>query len=217
MSPRSVVCLALAVLAISILVFIFMALFSIPLPFDARLLLLAIPLLLVLWATSLHRALVRGRNHCYEAWSDVGFELRRRHGLIPNLVNTAKGHFTYENEVLERVTLARNAAVASRESTSLQARAENALSDALRRLLVVVEGSPDLNASQSFLILQRELADTEDRIQRARRFYNSNVWNYNNRVRDIPSTLIARPFGFKERELFEIESAVERQAPVVKM
>jgi LemA protein len=174
-------------------------------------------LLLILWVAFIYNALVRGRNHCDEAWSGIDTELKRRYDLIPNLVNTVKGYAAHERETLEQVTQARNAAVASQGSPASQAKDENVLVDSLKRLLVVVESYPDLKASQNFLKLQQELVNTEDRIQRARRFYNGNVRDYNNRVQVIPSALIAGPFGFKEREFFEIESAVERQAPVVKM
>jgi LemA protein len=174
-------------------------------------------LLLILWVAFMYNALVRGRNHCDEAWSGIDTELKRRYDLIPNLVSTVKGYAAHERETLERVTQARNAAVASQGSPASQAKDENVLVDSLKRLLVVVESYPDLKANQNFLKLQQELVNTEDRIQRARRFYNGNVRDYNNRVQVIPSALIARPFGFKEREFFEIESAVERQAPVVKM
>ncbi len=174
-------------------------------------------LLLILWVAFIYNALVRGRNHCDEAWSGIDTELKRRYDLIPNLVNTVKGYATHERETLEQVTQARNAAVASQGSPASQAKDENVLVDSLKRLLVVVESYPDLKASQNFLKLQQELVNTEDRIQRARRFYNGNVRDYNNRVQVIPSALIAGPFGFKEREFFEIEAAVERQAPVVKM
>jgi LemA protein len=174
-------------------------------------------LLLILWVAFIYNALVRGRNHCDEAWSGIDTELKRRYDLIPNLVSTVKGYAAHERETLEQVTQARNAAVASQGSPASQAKDENVLVDSLKRLLVVVESYPDLKASQNFLKLQQELVNTEDRIQRARRFYNGNVRDYNNRVQVIPSALIAGPFGFKEREFFEIESAVERQAPVVKM
>ena len=174
-------------------------------------------LLLILWVAFMYNALVRGRNHCDEAWSGIDTELKRRYDLIPNLVSTVKGYAAHERETLERVTQARNAAVASQGSPASQAKDENVLVDSLKRLLAVVESYPDLKANQNFLKLQQELVNTEDRIQRARRFYNGNVRDYNNRVQVIPSGLIARPFGFKEREFFEIESAVERQAPVVKM
>jgi len=174
-------------------------------------------LMLTLWVAFIYNALVRGRNHCDEAWSGIDTELKRRYDLIPNLVNTVKGYAAHERETLEQVTQARNAAVSSQGSPASQAKDENVLVDSLKRLLVVVESYPDLKASQNFLKLQQELVNTEDRIQRARRFYNGNVRDYNNRVQVIPSALIAGPFGFKEREFFEIESAVERQAPVVKM
>lgn len=178
---------------------------------------LGVVLLLILWVAFMYNALVRGRNHCDEAWADVDTELKRRYDLIPNLVSTVKGYAAHERETLERVTQARNAAVASQGSPASQAKDENVLVDSLKRLLAVVESYPDLKASQNFLKLQQELVNTEDRIQRARRFYNGNVRDYNNRVQVIPSALIARPSGFKEREFFEIEAAIERAAPVVKI
>jgi LemA protein len=178
---------------------------------------LGVVLLLILWVAFIYNALVRGRNHCDEAWSGIDTELKRRYDLIPNLVSTVKGYAAHERETLERVTQARNTAVASQGSPASQAKDENVLVDSLKRLLAVVESYPDLKANQNFLKLQQELVNTEDRIQRARRFYNGNVRDYNNRVQVIPSALIARPCGFKEREFFEIESAVERAAPVVKM
>jgi LemA protein len=173
--------------------------------------------LLVLWVAFIYNALVRGRNHCDEAWSNIDTELKRRYDLIPNLVSTVKAYAAHERETLDRVTHARNAAVASQGTPASQAKDENVLVDSLKRLLAVVESYPDLKANQNFLKLQEELVNTEDRIQRARRFYNGNVRDYNNRVQVIPSALIARPCGFKEREFFEIEAAVERQTPVVKM
>ncbi len=173
--------------------------------------------LLVLWVAFLYNALVRGRNHCDESWSGIDTELKRRYDLIPNLVATVKGYAAHERETLEVVTRARNAAVASQGSPAAQARDENVLVDGLKRLLAVVESYPDLKASDQFLNLQKQLVETEDRIQRARRFYNANVRDYNNRVQVIPSALIARPFGFREREYFEISSALEREAPAVKI
>lgn len=175
----------------------------------------AVVLLLVLWVAFMYNSLVRGRNHCDEAWSNVDTELKRRYDLIPNLVETVKGYAAHERETMERVTEARNAALASHGSPASQARDENVLVDSLRRLLVVVERYPDLKASQSFLKLQEELINTEDRIQRARRFYNGNVRDYNNRVEVFPSALVARSGGFKQREFFEIEVAAERAAPSV--
>ncbi len=177
----------------------------------------AVVLLLILWVAFMYNSLVRGRNHCDEAWSNVDTELKRRYDLIPNLVDTVKGYAAHERETMERVTEARNAALASQGSPASQARDENVLVDSLRRLLVVVERYPDLKASHNFLKLQEELINTEDRIQRARRFYNGNVRDYNNTVEVFPSALVARVVGFKEREFFEIEVAAERIAPVVKV
>lgn len=173
--------------------------------------------LLILWVAFIYNALVRGRNHCDESWAGIDTELKRRHDLLPNLVSTVKGYAAHEREVLERVTLARNAAVASHGSPAARAGDEKVLVDSLKGLLAVVEGYPDLKASEHFLKLQKQLVETEDRIQRARRFYNANVRDYNNRVQVIPSALIARPCGFKEREYFEIGSALEREAPTVKV
>jgi LemA protein len=178
---------------------------------------LAVAVLLILWVAFMYNSLIRGRNHCDEAWSNIDTELKRRYDLIPNLVNAVKGYAAHEREVLERVTQARTAAVASQGSPASQARDENVLVDSLRRLLAVVEKYPDLKANQNFLDLQEELVNTEDRLQRARRFYNGNVRDYNNRVEVLPSNIVARCFGLKKREFFEIEAAVERAAPAVKI
>jgi LemA protein len=178
---------------------------------------LAVVLLLILWVAFMYNSLVRGRNHCDESWSNIDTELKRRYDLIPNLVSAVKGYATHEREVMERVTEARTNAVASQGSPASQARDENVLVDSLRRLLAVVEKYPDLKANQSFLALQGELVNTEDRIQRARRFYNGNVRDYNNRVEVLPSNIVARCFGLRKREFFEIDAAVESTAPVVKI
>jgi LemA protein len=173
--------------------------------------------LLILWIAFMYNSLVRGRNHCTESWSNVDTELKRRYDLIPNLVETVKGYAKHEREVLEQVTQARAAAVASQGSPAAQAKDENALVSSLRKLLAVAENYPDLKASKNFLELQHELTNTEDRIQRARRFYNGNVRDYNNKVQSVPSNAIAGMFHFKPEEFFEIENAIERQAPEVKI
>ena len=178
---------------------------------------LAIVVLLILWVAFMYNSLVRGRNHCDESWSNIDTELKRRYDLIPNLVSAVKGYAAHERDVMERVTQARTNAIASQGSPASQARDENVLVDSLRRLLAVVEKYPDLKANQNFLDLQEELVNTEDRIQRARRFYNGNVRDYNNRVEVLPSNIVARCFGLKKREFFEIEAAVERTAPAVKI
>lgn len=180
------------------------------------LLVAGILVLIILWITFTYNSLVRGRNACTESWSDVDTELKRRYDLIPRLVQKVKDYATYERGVLDQVTQARAAAVANQGSPASQAKDENALTQGLRQLFAVAEQYPDLKASQNYLDLQHELANTEDRIQRARRFYNANVRDYNNRVQSVPSNLIAGVFHFKLQEFFEVESAIERQAPDVK-
>ncbi len=165
----------------------------------------------------IYNGLIRGRNTCTESWSNVDTELKRRYDLIPNLVETVKGYAKHERETLEQVTQARNAAAASQGSPGSQARDENVLVKSLKQLLVVAENYPDLKASKHYLELQHELVNTEDRIQRARRFYNGNVRDYNNRVEMFPSNMIARAAHCEQREFFEIENVMERQAPEVKM
>jgi LemA protein len=160
--------------------------------------------------------LVRLRNYCDESWSDIDTELKRRYDLIPNLVNTVKGYAAHEREVLEGVTRARNAALANTGSPASQAKDENVLVGNLRQLMAVVERYPDLKASHNFLELQQELTNTEDRIQRARRFYNANVRDLNTRIEVAPSNLVAGWFGFQKREMFEIDD-VARQAPEVRV
>ena len=171
-------------------------------------------LLVVLWA--MYNGLVKLRYQCREAWSNVDTELKRRYDLIPNLVATVKGYAAHERSVLEEVTRLRNAALASTGSPASQAADENNLVRSLRQLLVVVERYPDLKASGQFLGLQRELSNTEDRIQAARRFYNANVRDYNIRCEQFPSTLVAGAFGFKPEDFFEIEP-VEAAAPPVSL
>ncbi len=165
----------------------------------------------------IYNSLIRGRNTCTESWSNVDTELKRRYDLIPNLVETVKGYAKHERETLEQVTQARSAAVANTGSPESQAKDENVLVKSLRQLLAVAENYPDLKASKNFLDLQHELTNTEDRIQRARRFYNGNVRDYNNRVEMFPSNMIARAAHCEKREFFEIENVIERQAPEVKM
>jgi LemA protein len=167
------------------------------------------------WFIATFNALVRTRNHCRESWADIDTELRRRYDLIPNLVETVKGYAAHERETFEAVAQARAAAMASHGSPAEQAREENTLVAALNRIFAVVEAYPDLKASRNFLELQEELANTEDRIQRARRFYNANVRDMNNKVETVPSNLVANIFSFKREEFFEIEDAAVRHAPQV--
>ncbi len=176
---------------------------------------LGVLLLLLLWAIALYNGLVRARNHCDEAWSAVETELKRRYDLVPNLVETVKGYARHEQQVLERVIELRNRARESHGSPDLQARDENALVQGLQRLFVLVERYPELKANENFLALQGELATTENRIQRARRFYNANVRDLANRIEAFPSNLIAGLYGFAKREFFEIEDSSQRAVPAV--
>ena len=151
-----------------------------------------------------------------DAWANIDTELRRRYDLIPNLVETVRGYASHEREVLENVTRARAMAASATGSPAEQAAAEGPLVAALRQLLLVVEAYPDLKANQNFLQLQGELTNTEDRLQTARRFYNANVRDYNRRVKQFPSVVVASLFNFEEEEFFEVEDAIrEGGAPQV--
>jgi LemA protein len=176
--------------------------------------LIAVPLIIIIIIAFIYNSLVGLRNHVKESWSDVDTELKRRYDLIPRLVSTVKGYAAHEKEVLEKVTEARTRALHSTGSPRSQAVDENELVRNLKSLFAVVERYPDLKASGNFLELHRELVNTEDRIQAARRFYNGNVREYNNRVQMFPSTIVASTFNFKEAEFFEIEE-MERAVPAV--
>jgi LemA protein len=171
----------------------------------------ALILLLLALVLSYNR-FVQQRQLIESSWSNVDTELRRRYDLIPNLVETVKGYAVHERATLEEVTEARRRAVAATGDPGDQATQENVLVGAIRQLLAVSEAYPDLKADQHFLELQRELVNTEDRIQAARRFFNANVRDYNRRVESVPSNLIAGAFGFGRRSYFEVEPAV-RDAP----
>ena len=171
----------------------------------------------LLWIVVTYNGLVRHVNYCNDAWSDIDTELKRRYDLIPNLVETVKAYATHERTLMESVIRARNAAQANHGSPREQARDENALVGQVRQLMAVAEAYPDLKAGRNFLALQQELTDTEDRIQRARRFYNANVRDLNTRIEVIPSNLIAGFFKFEKREYFEIDDAVQRNAPALNM
>src|SRR5881392_2226229 len=175
--------------------------------------------LILLWGVVSYNRFVQQRNLIRNAFANIDTELRRRYDLIPNLVETVKGYAAHEREVFEEVARTRSAAAGTAgQSPAAQAAAEGPFVAALGRLFAVAENYPELKANQNFLELQRELANTEDRIQASRRFYNANVQDYNRRVQSFPSALIARSFGFKEEEFFEIpdaERAVVGQAPRV--
>jgi LemA protein len=170
----------------------------------------------VIWLLITYNRLIRLRNHCTEAWSNMDTELKRRYELIPNLVATVKGYATHEQGLFEEITRLRAECRKATGSPQEQAAPENALVHALNRLFVVVENYPELKASSNFLALQRELSNTEDRIQAARRFYNGNVRELNNLVQGFPSGIVASGFNIAQREYFQIEDAV-RSAPEVRL
>ena len=171
--------------------------------------------LVLLWTIGIYNGLVRTRNHCDESWSGVETELKRRHDLIPNLVETVKGYAAHERETFERVVQARNRASANEGTPLEHARDENKLVGGLKQLFAVAEGYPELKANRSFLALQEELATTENRIQRSRRFYNANVRDLANRIETFPSNLLASMYGFRKKEFFEIEDSSQREAPQI--
>jgi LemA protein len=164
-----------------------------------------------LWAT--YNGLVTLKNRVDEAWSDITVQLKRRFDLIPNLVNTVKGYATHEAGVFEAVTEARANAL-NAQGVKETAAAENMLEGALKSLFAVAEAYPDLKASQNFTELQQELVDTEDKIQAARRFYNSGVRDLNTKIQIFPNNIFAGMLGFKEREFFEVENMAEVEKPV---
>jgi LemA protein len=176
--------------------------------------LLALILLVVFGGIASYNRFVSQRNLVRDAWANIDTELRRRYDLIPNLVETVKGYASHEREVFENVTKARAMATAATGSPAEQAAAEGPFVAALRQLFAVAENYPDLKANQNFLALQAELSNTEDRLQTARRFYNSNVREYNRRVQSFPSNVIARSFGFTEEQFFEVDEALRGDAGV---
>jgi len=179
--------------------------------------LLVFVLLTVVYVVATYNVLVRLGQQCKESFSLIDTELRRRYDLIPNLVETVKGYAAHERETLRRVVEARRRAIDSTGSPASQAADENHLAGAVRELFAVAEGYPDLKASRNFLHLQQELANTEDRIQAARRFYNANVRDKNTRATVFPSNIIAGLFNITTEEFFEIEDAGARATPEVRV
>ena len=166
------------------------------------------------WTALAFNRLIRLKNRAKEAWSDIEVQLKRRYNLVPNLVNTVKGYASHERELFERITQARAKAIGA-QNVQEKGKAENALSQTLKSLFAVVENYPDLKASQNFLELQKELTDTEDKIQAARRFYNSNVRDMNIGIESFPTNIIAKIFNFRKMELFVVEEEAQRETPKV--
>ena len=169
---------------------------------------------IVIWVAITFNSFVRLRNRVREAFSGIDVQLRRRHVLIPNLVQVVQGYAGHERRTLEEVTGARGAATGA-QGVADRERSENGLSRSLGRLLMLVEAYPELRADASFRDLHRDLVEIEEQIQYARRYYNGSVRDWNNRVEQFPANLLAPVFGQRSAEFFEVESAAERQAPGV--
>ena len=171
--------------------------------------------LLVLWLVFTYNSFIRLINRAKEAWSDIDVQLKRRYDLIPNLVNTVKAYALHEAKAFENVTRARAAAM-NAGSLAEKGEAENMLTGALKSLFAVSEAYPDLKANQNFINLQNELSDTENKVQAARRFYNTNVRDLNTKVETVPSNLIVGMFNIAKMEFFELENDAERGPVEVK-
>jgi len=177
-------------------------------------LILIIIVLIVLWLIAVYNSLIKSKNRVDEAWSDIDVQLKRRYDLIPNLVESVKAYAGHEREVFQKVTEARASAMQAKNLNE-KGKAENMLSQTLKSLFAVAENYPDLKASTNFLQLQDELADTENKIQASRRFYNGNVRDFNIKIQVFPNNLIAGLLGFKVYDFFQIEAEQEREAPKV--
>jgi len=187
---------------------------------------LGVAAVLVIWVIFAYNGFVRLVQQTKEAWADIDVQLKRRYDLIPNLIETVKGYAAHERETLDQVTTARTQATQvhvdpsniTPEQIQAMAGAEQGLSQALGKLLAIAENYPDLKANTNFLELQRELSDTENKIQAARRFYNGNVRDLAIGVQSFPGNVIAKTFNFKEMEYFELEAGEEaaRQPVAVK-
>lgn len=169
---------------------------------------------IVLFVILTYNGLVGGRNRVDESWSGIDVQLKRRHDLIPNLVETVKGYAAHEASVFENVIKARTAATSASTPGDVQ-QAENLLTGALRQVFALSEAYPDLKANQNFLDLQVQLSDTEDKIQAARRIYNGNTRSYNTKLQSFPANIVAGMFNFTEREFFEIEDPADREPVAV--
>lgn len=168
---------------------------------------------ILIWGISIYNGLIKLKNRVDEAWSDIDVQLKRRYDLIPNLISTVKGYAAHESQTFEKVTEARNKAMQAQGTgdAKAQAEAENMLSGTLKSIFALAENYPDLKANQNFLELQRELSDTEDKIQASRRFYNGNVRDFNIKIELFPNNIFAGILRFTKREFFEIANEAERE------
>lgn len=175
--------------------------------------LLVVLAVLTVWIIGVYNGLIRLKNRVDEAWSDIDVQLKRRYDLIPNLINTVKGYATHERELLEKVTQARADAINAGTVAEHQ-QAENMLTGALKSVFAVAENYPDLKANQNFLELQKELSDTENKIQASRRFYNGNVRDFNTKIEVFPNNIIAGQLKFAKRDFFEAEEGEKENVKV---
>lgn len=176
--------------------------------------LIALIVIFVLYIISIYNSLVGLRNQVKNAWSQIDVQLKRRHDLIPNLIEAVKGYMAHERGTLENITNARSKAV-SAQGISEKAKAEAQLTEAIGKFNLVVENYPDLKANQNFLALQEELTSTENKISFSRQNYNDQVLFFNNKIQMFPSNIIAGMFGFKEEVFFQVEDTTERAVPKV--
>jgi LemA protein len=176
---------------------------------------LAVVALLAVAAVTIYNGFVRLRLQCDNAWADIDVQLKRRHDLIPNLVETVKGYASHEQETLNGVVAARSRAMTA-QTPGARAEAEGALTQALKSLFALAEAYPQLRAVETFSQLQTTLGEIEDALQSARRYHNAVVRDFNTRVAQFPSNLIAAVFGFTPKEFFELTTAAEREVPQVR-
>jgi len=180
---------------------------------NTQYIIIAVIILLVLWFVALYNGFVTLVNRTKEAWADIEVQLKRRYDLIPNLVNTVKGYATHESQAFEKVSAARSAAMQAGTPTQ-KGEAENALSGTLKSLFAISEAYPELKANTNFLELQKELSDTENKIQSARRFYNGQVRDLNTKVQKFPSNIIANMFHFAKMDFFDLGADKAAEQPV---
>ena len=177
---------------------------------------LLVAIVVALWGVGVYNALTRGRIAAQGAFSGIDVELKRRHDLVPNLVNTVKGYAAHEKQTLENVIAARAAATRPNLSMEQRLQAEQGLSGALGRLMAVAEAYPDLKANQNFLQLQGELSQIENRIAGARGGYNGAAEGYNAMARQFPALIVARLFNFQDMPFFQVDDPAQRNAPAVR-
>ncbi len=168
----------------------------------------------IMFVVGIYNSLIRLRNQVDNAWSQIDVQLKRRHDLIPNLIETAKGYMEHERGTFEAITQARSQAMGAK-GVSETGKAEGVLSEAMSKFMLVVENYPDLKANQNFLALQEELTSTENKIAFSRQSYNDQVLFFNNKIQMFPSNVVANSFNFAARDFFEIEVPAERETPKV--